>query len=101
MPEWEYHIWTDEDNLALVEQICLDDIEEYINFPNGAIRADVRDISTCTGMEVYILIQIPFYRHINGDLLSPVCILGIEEEMPELGDSPKLGNGFRLLSAVT
>jgi mannosyltransferase OCH1-like enzyme len=41
MPQWEYHAWKDEDNIALVEQIRPFNIDEYMRFPSGAIKSDV------------------------------------------------------------
>jgi len=44
---------------------------------------------------IYFDTDFRFYRAINQNLLSHTCILGIEDEdMPELGGGPKLGNAF-------
>lgn len=96
MPGWNYHCWRDEDNLRLVEQICPTDIDEFVSFPNGAIRSDVaRYLYMYQYGGVYFDTDFCFFRPIGEDLLSCLCILGIEDdEMTELGGVPKLGNAF-------
>jgi mannosyltransferase OCH1-like enzyme len=96
MPEWEYHPWGDEDNLRLVERLFPNDINEYMDFPNGAIRADIaRYLYMYQYGGLYFDTDFRFFSPIGENLLSRLCILGIEdEEMPELGGGPKLGNAF-------
>ena len=96
MPEWDYRPWRDEDNLALVKQICPSNINEYMQFPSGVIRSDVaRYLYMYRHGGIYFDTDFRFFLPINEDLLSRVCILGIEDEnMPELGGGPKLGNAF-------
>src|SRR5689334_19356128 len=96
MPEWEYHLWTDEDNLALVELIRPNDIKEYLQFPNGAARLDIaRYLYMYQYGGIYFDTDFRFCRRIGDDLLSYHCILGIEEEdAPEVGGGPKFGNAF-------
>ena len=98
MPEWDYRPWRDEDNLALVKQICPSNINEYMQFPSGVIRSDVaRYLYMYRHGGIYFDTDFLFLLPINEDLLSRVCILGIEDEnMPELGGGPKLG----MLSSV-
>lgn len=96
MPEWDYHLWRDEDNLALVEQICPGDVNEYVSFRNGAIRADIaRYLYMYKYGGIYFDTDFRFYQPISHNLLRNECILGVEDEdMPELGGGPKLGNAF-------
>jgi mannosyltransferase OCH1-like enzyme len=96
MPEWNYCSWMDEDNIALVEQICPRGINEYLRFPNGAIKADVaRYLYMYRYGGIYFDTDFLFFQPIRDDLLSHLCILGVEDEnMPELGGGPKLGNAF-------
>jgi mannosyltransferase OCH1-like enzyme len=96
MPDWEYRLWADEDNLALVKEIYPRYVSEYVSFPNGAIRADIaRYLYMYQYGGIYFDTDFYFLRPIGDDLLSHVCILGIEDEdMPELGGGPKLGNAF-------
>lgn len=96
MPEWEYRFWTDEDNLALVEQLCPCNVNEYAKFPNGAARTDItRYLYMYQYGGIYFDTDFRFLRPINEDLLSHKCILAVEDEhMPELGGGPKLGNAF-------
>ena len=96
MPEWDYHLWTDEDNLTLVEQLRPDDVNEYLKFPNGAARLDIaRYLYMYHYGGIYFDTDFRFYQPIDDVLLSHQCLLGVEEEdAPELGGGPKLGNAF-------
>jgi hypothetical protein len=96
MPEWEYRVWVDEDNLTSIERLFPNYIKEYMSLPDGAAKTDIARylyMYQCGG--VYFDTDFCFFRPINEDFLSHLCILGIEdEEMPELGGGPKLGNAF-------
>jgi hypothetical protein len=96
MPEWEYHLWRDEDNLALVQQLCPNYVAEYVQLPNGSIRSDIaRYLYMYRFGGIYFDTDFCFFKPLNKDLLSHVCILGVEDDdMPELGGGPKLGNAF-------
>jgi mannosyltransferase OCH1-like enzyme len=96
MPEWRYRFWTDKDNLALVSQIRRGYVDEYVKFSNGAVRSDIaRYLYMYKYGGVYFDTDFCFFRSVSESLLSHLCILGIEEEeMPELGGGPKLGNAF-------
>jgi mannosyltransferase OCH1-like enzyme len=67
-----------------------------MHFPNGAIRADIaRYLYMYQYGGLYFDTDFRFFSPIGENLLSHLCILGIEdEEMPELGGGPKLGNAF-------
>src|SRR6516162_7043792 len=96
MPKWTYHAWTDEDNLALVEKICSGYVKEYARLPNGSVRADIaRYLYMYHYGGIYFDTDFRFFQPINEELLSHLCILGVEDEdAPELGGGPKLGNAF-------
>src|SRR5690348_2487363 len=96
MPEWKYHFWSDEDNLAMVEQLRPYNVEEYLKLPTGASRLDVaRYLYMYQYGGIYFDTDFRFRKPITEDLLSHECILGVEEEdAPELGGGPKLGNAF-------
>jgi mannosyltransferase OCH1-like enzyme len=95
LPEWRYHAWTEEDNVALVKHLFPNWVNEYINIPSGGNKTD-------TARYLYMHKYGGFYFDadfrflaITEDLMSHRCILGIEDEnMPELGGGPKLGNAF-------
>lgn len=40
-PDWEYRLWTDEDNLAFVETEYPEYLDLFINLPKNIMRADV------------------------------------------------------------
>jgi hypothetical protein len=96
MPEWQYHPWTDEDNLALVEKIFPKYVKKYANFPDGGCKADIaRYLYMYQYGGVYFDTDFRFFQPINEDLLLHLCILGVEvEDSPEFGGGPKLGNAF-------
>jgi mannosyltransferase OCH1-like enzyme len=96
MPQWKYYAWTDEENLALVRQLFPKEVKEYVRLPDGGARTDIaRYLCMYQYGGIYFDTDFRFYRAISQNLLSHICILGIEDEvMPELGDGPKLGNAF-------
>ena len=95
MPGWKYRCWRDEHNLRLVAQICPSDVDDFLKFPNGAIRSDIaRYLYMYEYGGIYFDTDFVFFTD-NEDLLSHRCILGIEDEdMPGVGGCPKLGNAF-------
>ena len=96
MPEWTYHAWTDEDNLALVEKIFPGNVKDYVRFPHGGSKVDIaRYLYMYEYGGIYFDTDFRFFRAINEDLLSHQCILGVEnEDDPNVGGGPKLGNSF-------
>jgi mannosyltransferase OCH1-like enzyme len=96
MPKWTYRAWTDEDNLALVEKICPGHVKEYARLPNGSVRADIaRYLYMYQYGGIYFDTDFRFFQPIKEDLLSHLCVLGVEEEDdPYVGGGPKLGNAF-------
>ena len=96
MPEWAYHAWTDEDNLALVEKFCPAHVEKYMNFPSGGCKVDVaRYLYMYQYGGIYFDTDFYFFRPIDENWLSHSCILGIEDEdCSEFEDGIKLGNAF-------
>ena len=96
MPEWTYHAWTDEDNLALVEKIYPSNVKDYVRFPHGGSKVDIaRYLYMYEYGGIYFDTDFRFFRAINEDLLSHQCILGVEnEDDPNVGGGPKLGNSF-------
>jgi glycosyl transferase-like sugar-binding protein len=96
MPEWEYHLWTDEDNLALVKRLYPGNVAEYLQFPNGAARLDIaRYLYMYQYGGIYFDTDFRFRQPVSEDLLSRQCILGIEDDdAPEVGGGPKFGNAF-------
>jgi len=96
MPDWMYHRWTDEDNLALIERMFPNYAKEYSEMSNGALKTDIaRYLYIYAYGGIYFDTDFLFFQPVNEDLLSNFCILGVEaEDMPELGGGPKLGNAF-------
>ena len=96
MPDWAYHAWTDEDNLALVEKLCPNHVGKYMSFPSGGCKVDIaRYLYMYQYGGVYFDTDFYFFRPINENLLSHSCILGVEvEDSPEFEGGAKLGNAF-------
>lgn len=96
MPQWQYRFWNDDDNLLLVGKIFPKNVDEFGQFPNGAIRSDIaRYLYMYQDGGIYFDTDFRFFLPLNEKLLHRSCILGIEaEDMPELGGGPKLGNAF-------
>ena len=96
MPEWKYQAWTDKDNSALVDKIFPNYISEYVKCPSGTSKTDIASyLYMYQYGGVYFYTDFCFLLPLNKDLLSHLCILGVEDEdMPELGGGPKLGNAF-------
>jgi hypothetical protein len=96
MPQWQYHAWMDEQNLKLVQELFPKEVKEYMRLPDGAAKTDIaRYLYMYQYGGIYFDTDFCFYRAIDKSLLSHICILGIEDEdMPELGGGPKLGNAF-------
>jgi hypothetical protein len=96
MPEWTYHAWTDEDNLALVEKIFPGNVKDYVRLPHGGSKVDIaRYLYMYQYGGIYFDTDFRFFRAINEDLLSSHCILGVEQQYdPYVTGGPKLGNSF-------
>ena len=96
MPEWTYHAWRDEDNLALVQKIFPNNVKDYVRFPHGGSKVDIaRYLYMYEYGGIYFDTDFRFFRAINEDLLSHLCIFGVEEEDdPYVGGGPKIGNSF-------
>ena len=95
MPEWTYHAWTDEDNLALVEKIFPGNVKDYVRLPHGGSKVDIaRYLYMYQYGGIYFDTDFRFFRAINEDLLSSHCILGVEQQYdPYVSGGP---NGKRL-----
>jgi mannosyltransferase OCH1-like enzyme len=96
MPDWTYQAWTDDDNLALVEKIFPRNVGDYVRFPHGGSKVDIaRYLYMYQYGGIYFDTDFRFHRAINEDLLSHLCILGVEDEDdPYVSGGPKLGNSF-------
>jgi mannosyltransferase OCH1-like enzyme len=96
MPNWIYYAWTDKDNLELVEKLCPGHVQEYGRLPNGSVRADIaRYLYMYQYGGIYFDTDFRFFQPIKEDLLSHLCVLGVEEEDdPYVGGGPKFGNAF-------
>lgn len=96
MPGWQYYAWRDEDNQALVRQVCARGIDDYIKLPSGVMKSDVaRYLYMYRYGGIYFDTDFRFFQPISDELLSHKCILGVEEEeAAEFGGGPKIGNAF-------
>ncbi len=96
MPDFEYHAWTDETNLQLVQEKAPQFLQDYLRIPVGVIQVD---IARCLYLYVYGGIYFDtdyvFYKPINQKFLNNKCVLAVEEpECKSIGGGPKLGNAF-------
>ena len=96
MPEWEYRVWDDQENLSLIENLFPKYVSDYLKFPAPVIRVDV---ARCLYMYkhggLYFDTDYRFFQPIGDGLLSHSCILAIEEDdNASVGGGPKLGNAF-------
>ena len=74
-PGWEYKLWTDEDNLALVKQHFPDFYETYIDFPKNIMRADA--------IRYLIMHKLGgLYLDLDYEMLKPFDILDQELVLP-------------------
>ena len=96
MPDWQHRFWSDRDNLLLVEEIIPRQVDDYLRLPAGVVRADIaRYLYMYAYGGIYFDTDYRLFQALDGDLLSHLCILGVEDDdAPELGGGLKLGNAF-------
>ncbi len=67
-PDWEYKLWTDENNLKFVREYFPDFLETYLRFPKNIMRADV--------IRYLIMYQIGgLYLDLDYEMIKPFDIL--------------------------
>lgn len=96
-PDWEYKLWTDEDNLALVKDHFPDFYETYIGFPKNIMRADA----------IRYMIMHKFggmYLDLDYEMLRPFDILEYDLVLPynrqRLAGDPYDGLGNCIFASV-
>ncbi|NWK79446.1 glycosyltransferase family 32 protein [Aquitalea sp. LB_tupeE] len=95
MPDFEFKLWSDEENLNLVNKHFPQYLQAYQNAWHGVIRAD---IARCLYLHefggIYCDTDYKFFKPIDNDFLAENCILGIEEEFDKGLNTTKYGNAF-------
>lgn len=96
MPEWNYFLWTDEDNIKLVSDIIPDRMEQFTNLPNKVIGVDIcRCLILYKYGGVYFDTDYKLFRALDEGFLGNICVLGVEEyDDTDAGGTDKFGNAF-------
>ncbi len=101
MPEWQYKMWSDDDNEALFQSVFPQYLNEYLQMPMIA-RTDVaRCLYLYVHGGVYFDTDFRFFKPLDDAFRAHTCVLGIET--PEFNDQDmnmgeqaeyKIGNAF-------
>lgn len=101
MPDWEYRLWSDEDNARIMRDVLPDFVDDYDNLPSGVARTD---IARCLYMYVhggvYFDTDYRFFTPLGRDFLDNRCVLGLESQSfiddgtAGAGEGYKVGNAF-------
>lgn len=95
MPDYEYKMYSDEDNLALFQSAFPEYIEQYQALPEGVIKADIaRCLYLYKFGGVYFDTDFKFFKRFPDAFLHYECLLGVEEKNIKSVGGDKLGNAF-------
>lgn len=96
MPDFEFRLWDNEKNLALVEKHFPQHAATWRSFPYPVIGIDVvRCLYLYEFGGIYCDTDYRFYKPLDEAFLAHRCVLGIEEpENAACGGGIKLGNAF-------
>lgn len=96
MTDYRHILWTPEDNLALLERIFPQYLDEYLAFDRPVIRFDVARCLYMYAMGgIYCDTDFVFFRPPDNSLLDNKCVLGVEEkDNVGVGGGYKVGNAF-------
>nr|WP_294170309.1 glycosyltransferase [uncultured Sphingomonas sp.] len=101
MPEWDYRLWCDEDNAAIVRKVLPEFTDDYANLPAGVARTDVaRCLYMYVHGGVYFDTDYRFFKPLSHDFLDNRCVVGRESQMfvddgtAGVGEGQKIGNAF-------
>ena len=74
-PDWEYKLWTDEDNTAFVKQYFPGFYDTYVGLPKNIMRADM--------IRYMIMFQVGgIYLDLDYEMLKPFDLLNYELVLP-------------------
>jgi mannosyltransferase OCH1-like enzyme len=98
MPDFKHLLWTDEQNVALLEKHLPQHVDIYRKFKHGVIRVD---IARCLYLYdlggVYCDTDYRFYKPLDPKLLDHTCVLGVEEKnCAGIDGGEKVGNAFMM-----
>ena len=95
LPGFDFRMWSDGDNLALVEKFFPNYVDDFRNAWHGVIRAD---IARCLFLHehggIYCDTDYKFFLVPDEKFLSHACVLGVEEANNAMVGGPKVGNAF-------
>jgi len=95
MPDFEFRLWSDEDNLELIKRVIPHRERAFSQFLNGVIRADIaRCLFLYEHGGIYVDTDYKFYRAIGPEVLSNRLVLGIEDPDNAWIKTVKFGNAF-------
>ena len=74
-PDWQYHLWTDEDNLGFVSREFPDFLETFVSLPKPIMRADV--------IRYLLMYKLGgLYLDTDYEMLRPFDLLNFEAVLP-------------------
>ncbi len=101
MPDWEYRMWSDDDNAQIMRDVLPEYFADYETLPSGVARTD---IARCLYMYVhggiYFDTDYRFFSPLSQDFLDHRCVLGLESQSfiddgtAGTGEEFKVGNAF-------
>jgi mannosyltransferase OCH1-like enzyme len=95
MPDYEYKMYSDDENLALVQDVFPEYVTQYLALPAGVIRADIaRCIYLFKFGGIYFDTDFKFFKRFPDTYLKHDCVLGVEELNNKSVGGDKLGNAF-------
>jgi len=100
MPDWQYRLWSDEDNVELVKRVLPEHVEDFANLPANVARTDV---ARCLYMYVhggiYFDTDYRFFRAVDDTFLRHRCVLGVESPLFVADGTNGTGAGYKVGNA--
>lgn len=95
MPDYQYKMYSDEDNMALFQSVFPEYVEQYLALPAGVIKADIaRCLYLYKFGGIYFDTDFKFFKRFPDAYLEYECVLGMEEIDNKSVGGDKIGNAF-------
>ena len=95
MPDFEFRMWSDEDNLQLIRRVLPHREQAFSAFRKGVIRADIaRCLFLYEQGGTYVDTDYKFYKALGPEILNNRIVLGIEDPNNAWIKTVKYGNAF-------